>query len=112
MEFFYRFRSTDALLDGKSELENQDIYFASPDQLNDPMEGFKDVFWSGDRIVWANLLKHYVLCLMQSVSLIVVMGKDYQPNTVENIVFRSESNLPTPKFRDIYLTHPLIFLGT
>ncbi len=43
-EFFYRFRSTNALLDGWQELEKQEIYFAPPDDLNDPMEGFKPGF--------------------------------------------------------------------
>ncbi len=32
MEFFYRFRPTNALLEGWSELEKQEIYFASLDQ--------------------------------------------------------------------------------
>jgi hypothetical protein len=27
------------------------------------MEGFRDIFWRGDQIVWRNLLRHYVLCL-------------------------------------------------
>ena len=59
----YRFRSIDALLDKYQELENQTIYFASPDQLNDPMEGFRDIVWRGDKIVWTNFFKHFVYCL-------------------------------------------------
>jgi len=59
--FVYRFRSTDALLGAHRELENQEIYFSPPQVLNDPMEGFKDVVWRGDQIVWANLVKHYLL---------------------------------------------------
>lgn len=58
----YRFRKIESLLEYK-ELEEQEIYFASPDKLNDPMEGFNDMFWSGDEVVWKNLLKHYLLCL-------------------------------------------------
>ena len=63
MVHYYRFRPTDALLDKRKELENQEIYFAPPEDLNDPMEGFKDLFWRGDEIVWRNFLKHYLLCL-------------------------------------------------
>ena len=59
----YRFRSIDALLDKYQELESQTIYFASPDQLNDPMEGFRDIVWRGDKIVWTNFFKHFVYCL-------------------------------------------------
>ena len=70
----YRFRSIDALLDKYQELENQTIYFASPDQLNDPMEGFRDIVWRGDRIVWTNLFKHYVYCLHASYFLFHMAG--------------------------------------
>jgi hypothetical protein len=35
----YRFRPLRRLLD-QNELLNQEIFFASPDNLNDPMEGF------------------------------------------------------------------------
>ena len=59
----YRFRNTDALLDKYHELENQTIYFASPEELNDPMEGVRDIVWRGDKIVWTNFFKHYVYCL-------------------------------------------------
>lgn len=65
-EHLYRFRAVHALLDGFHELENQDIYFSPPEQLNDPLEGLMDVFWRGDVIVWTNLLRHYLLCLLQS----------------------------------------------
>lgn len=58
--FIYRFRSTTALLGKKKELENQEIYFASIDELNDPMEGKPDLVFKGDRIVWENLFKHYL----------------------------------------------------
>lgn len=67
MPFFYRFRSLDALLGDHQELEKQEIYFSPPEQLNDPMEGYKDLVWRGDKIVWRNLIKHYLLCLTQTV---------------------------------------------
>jgi len=59
----YRIRPLNALLDKHHELERQEIFFAEPTQLNDPMEGLRDVFWQGDRIVWTNLLRHYLKCL-------------------------------------------------
>ena len=45
------------------ELETQTIYFARPDELNDPVEGVRDILWSGDKIVWTNLFKHYAISL-------------------------------------------------
>ena len=63
MAEFFRFRSADALLEKYQELERQTIYFATPEELNDPMEGFRDIVWKGDKIVWTNFFKHYVFCL-------------------------------------------------
>ena len=73
----YRFRSTKRLLCGDtSELERQTIFFASPEQLNDPMEGLRDMVWRGDKIVWTNLFKHYVFCLHQSYVILKILGKE------------------------------------
>ncbi|WP_195758788.1 DUF2971 domain-containing protein [Pseudomonas syringae] len=44
------------------ELKTQQIYFASTEELNDPLEGFKSVHWRGDFIIWKNLIKHYLIC--------------------------------------------------
>ena len=63
MAEFYRFRSIDSLLGEHKELEEQTIYFASAEELNDPMEGLRDIVWDGDEIVWSNFFKHYVFCL-------------------------------------------------
>ncbi|WP_456025042.1 DUF2971 domain-containing protein [Pseudomonas capeferrum] len=65
-EFLYRFRPVARLLgstEKPGELENTEIYFASREELNDPLEGYLDVYWSGDEVVWRNLFKHYLLCL-------------------------------------------------
>jgi len=56
----YRFRTIENLLGKHKELENQEIYFASPEELNDPMEGFKEVFWQGDEVVWRRLIEIYI----------------------------------------------------
>jgi hypothetical protein len=75
-DYIYRLRPAHALLDGYHELENQEIYFASPRELNDPMEGYKDIFWRGDAIVWTNFLRHYLLCLMEAVLFVIKNGPD------------------------------------
>lgn len=58
--YFYRFRPLDRALGG--ELENQQIYFAKPEQLNDPAEGFRDIIWKGDAVLLENLFRHYIQC--------------------------------------------------
>ncbi|SEI04425.1 hypothetical protein SAMN02799636_05129 [Methylobacterium sp. 275MFSha3.1] len=73
-EFLYRFRPLFRLLD-HNELENQEIYFAAPKQLNDPMEGFRDIFWKGDSIVWRNFFRHYLICLDNAYTQFVLVGE-------------------------------------
>ena len=69
----YRFRRMEHLLGDKyQELERQSIYFAKPDELNDPMEGFRNIVWRGDKIVWTNFLKHYIYCLVVSCFLFTI----------------------------------------
>ncbi len=68
--FLFRFRSAKALLDdnlengGFQELEKQTIYFAQPEDLNDPMEGLSDAFWDGDQVLRKNFFRHYALSLI------------------------------------------------
>lgn len=68
-QYLYRFRRASRLI-GKpgepGELEKLQIYFASPQELNDPLEGYKDFVWGGDEILWRNLIRHYVRCLTRS----------------------------------------------
>ena len=44
------------------------------------MEGYKDVFWSGDRILWRNLIRHYLRCLLQTMSLCLTTGPKFPLN--------------------------------
>lgn len=109
--FFYRFRSTNALLDGFHELENQEIYFASPQELNDPLEGFKNLFWKGDEILWRNLLNHYLVCLMHTVFLAHLTGPDQDSDKDRSFVFSNAESLPTPPMRELYGRICEIFFG-
>lgn len=98
----YRFRSIEKLLDEKyKELENQEIYFAAPEELNDPMEGFRDVFWKGDEIVWRNLFKHYLLCLNTAWCLWATCREE-EPFGWEHIpIYHSENISEPPQQKDI-----------
>lgn len=73
----YRFRSMKALLGDFKELESQSIYFASLQELNDPMEGFRDTFWDGDEIAWRNLFRHYVQCLSHAFFSICIVQEEH-----------------------------------
>ncbi len=106
----YRFRPLWRLLD-KGELLNQEVFFASPDSLNDPMEGFRDIFWQGDAIVWQNLLRHYLLCLEWGYSLVSLGGED-EPLSWKNIpIFNVDAMAFTPQYKDRIDKLVAAFLG-
>lgn len=94
-EHVYRFRPTSALLGEFHELQNQEMYFSSLQELNDPLEGFKEIFWRGDEIVWTNLIRHYLLCLTQSVLAAIVCGPNHEFHEHEIPVFQTEDGLPS-----------------
>ena len=103
MAEFFRFRSIDALLDKHQELEKQTIYFASPEELNDPIEGFRDIVWNGDKIVWTNLFKHYALCLHRVFFILRTIGDSKELNVGSfPIILYSQDELLTPQEEDLF----------
>jgi hypothetical protein len=98
----YRYRSAEAVLEKYEELEKQEIYFSRTNELNDPMEGFKDLFWRGDEIVWRALLKHYICCLLGMTYYALITGPDFDQAFVENLVFGTPEGLPAAPIREIY----------
>lgn len=95
----YRFRSIENLIGKHQELEKQQIYCASLDELNDPLEGKMIYFWQGDRIVWENLLKHYLLCLEHVISLSMLLEDDKGISKWDIPVYISIDKLPTPGYK-------------
>ena len=66
------------------------------------MEGYKEVFWQGDTIVWRNLLNHYLLCLLEAFPTTLLFQKDHFEVTGESFVFKSRRDLPAPQYRTAY----------
>ena len=95
----FRFRPLSRLLD-RGELLRQEIFFASPDSLNDPMEGFRDIYWQGDAIIWANLLRHYLLCLEWGYSLVSLGGEDEALSWKNIPIFNVDEIAPTQQYSD------------
>lgn len=50
----------------KIGLENSEIYFPELSQLNDPMEGYTDIYFQGDKIIWTNLFRNYLRSLFEA----------------------------------------------
>jgi len=110
-KLFYRFRSIESLIGEYKELETQSIYFAHPKQLNDPMEGYRDIYWDGDLIVWKNLFRHYLLCLERFCSLLMIAGETHPLSEDEIPVFLSDTDLPTPAYQALFSEMVSTFLG-
>jgi hypothetical protein len=108
--YYYRFRPVEALLNKFEELEKQEIYFAPVSELNDPLDGFKNIFWKGDRILWNGLLKHYLLCLMQA-ALEASLSPDDGAILDRISVFGTEEELQTPELRRLYARIRQVFFG-
>ncbi|MCQ8882706.1 DUF2971 domain-containing protein [Pseudoalteromonas shioyasakiensis] len=100
---FYRFRRINSLIGEFEELENQSIYFAEPESLNDPMEGFRDIYWRGDFIVWRNFFRHYLLCLERLCSLLIISGEEHPITTADIPVFSGEEDFPTPMYQKLFV---------
>lgn len=100
-KLFYRFRRVDNLLGKYAELERQTIYFAAPNELNDPMEGFSDIYWSGDKIVWKNLFRNYVMCLEHIFGLYCICGEEHCVISEQDIIpHLSTDDYPTQIYKD------------
>ena len=103
MTEFYRFRSKEKLLrEPFQELERQTIFFAGAEELNDPVEGFRDIVWDGDPIVWSNLFKHYVHCVHWTYLMSPIFGGElgFEPSDIP--VEQRWDEMPTPKASELF----------
>lgn len=62
IKLFYRFRTIENLFNF-NELVNQEIYLSPVQDLNDPLEGFLNIFFDGDFVLWNNFFKNYFFSL-------------------------------------------------
>lgn len=91
----------DNLIHKHSELENQELALSSPRQLNDPLEGYQDVFWEGDKVLWENLFRNYLLNLLWAANTCAL----YDDETFEEFAIQpglTPDDLPTEKYRQLF----------
>lgn len=100
---FYRFRSTDRLLAGNQELSKQSIFFAHPESLNDPMEGYREIYWHGDEIAWKNLFRHYLLCLERTCILTLLCNEDQNLTTKDIPIHINMNDFHTAEAKQYFL---------
>ena len=100
LDVVYRFRTVRNLLE-RGDLECRQIYLALPHELNDPMEGYKDVVWRGDEVLWENLLRHYVLSLLLVTSQCILSpAEKFEEPTFSAAT--TEDDLPSDVFRSVF----------
>lgn len=81
----YRYRSIKSAL---AEIEKGTFYFASTEDLNDPIEGYVDLYFQGDRPAWEGLLNNYVCSLFICINkYLVTSPKEYdEDNSIKEIL--------------------------
>ena len=101
MTIVYRLRPMDSLLDEHHELEEQELALSSPRYFNDPLEGYQDVFWDGDEILWENLLRNYLLNLLWGTNTCLIWDDDEFYEYAVRPGLTAE-DLPTDELRKLY----------
>ena len=71
-----------------------------------------DLFWSGDKIVWMNLFKHYLLCLDRACILFMLIGNKTVIDPASIPILETENDLPTNDYKDVYKKICEIFFNT
>lgn len=103
MTEFYRFRTIEKLLKKPfEELERQTIFFSTPEELNDPMEGLLDLVWDGDHIVWGNLFKHYAYCLTLTFLEVLIVGQNRLLEPGDIPVEERQDRYPTARMAQLF----------
>lgn len=60
----YHYRSIE---NGLLEIENGTFHFSGREELNDPIEGYIQIYWQGDKPAWEGLFRNYVASLFHSI---------------------------------------------
>ncbi|MBP3127763.1 DUF2971 domain-containing protein [Thalassospira sp. ER-Se-21-Dark] len=63
---------------GFDELRKNQLYLSPMENLNDPMEGYKNLYWKGDKVIWNNFFKHYAMCLTACMCQATLHGPSYR----------------------------------
>ncbi len=83
------------------ELKKNYLYFATPEELNDPMKGFINLYWDGDTVLWKNFLKHYLYTMAHCVIRTAVNPEFINEDLP---IFLSEDKFPTIEYKELFET--------
>ena len=103
--FIYRYRSLEKIFKF-NELENLEIYFSKPSELNDQMENYMNIIWQGDEIAFKGLFKHYLytLCQLYIIATLVKPGEKLDKYNLPIFIQYKDLSLPLMEttFKEIY----------
>lgn len=68
----YHYRSVDTAL---KEIENRTFHYSDRTELNDPIEGYVQIYWQGDVPAWEGLFRNYICSLFHGIELYLLKGK-------------------------------------
>ena len=104
--YLYHYRSIKSAV---AEIENTSFRMANRTELNDPIEGYLNVYWEGDKPAWEGLLRNYICSLYSSLDFCLNGYKDLKSYTVipdlaslSNVSFKQECDDISKEF----LYHP------
>lgn len=60
----YHYRSVE---NGLLEIKNKTFHFSDKEELNDPIEGYLQIYWQGDKPAWEGLFRNYIASLFRSI---------------------------------------------
>ena len=94
----YHYRSVER---AEQEIKEGTLWFAKSETLNDPLEGYAQVVWQGDRIPWEGLFKNYILSLHRCM-LLFDLGVDDDNLLKEDVVFRDGFSFDDAPIKDTF----------
>jgi len=75
------------------------LWFSDFEHLNDPNEGFREIFWEGDESDWQDLLLHYFFCLLDTlINEIVFKEKINDSSFLYEILHESLNDYKTEEY--------------
>ncbi len=71
----YRYRSIDSAI---RDLSTNSFFFASREELNDPLESYVRLYWQGDKPAWEGLFRNYACSLFNAIEMYLLKADKYK----------------------------------
>lgn len=103
----YRYRSIER---ASQEITDGIFHFSSKKELNDPLEGYVQLFWQSDRAAWEGLFRNYICSLMRCLELYLLAAD--RITLCDNLVLEDIHQFDSMPIRQLYRELGDVFLET